>query len=184
MTWFFPCRPRASYPFHSLLVSFFIIEREGAKTTGVKVRRSLLHKRPSFCLPLVLVFLTVAAHLHAEMQAADAELPAGMALNWDKKDVVAVNSKRAQMALDGIWQFIPAPEGTSEPPKVGWAYIKVPGSWQGSRGRASDIVGLGRGPQWDRYDGARVGRAWYQRQVAIPAEWQGRAISLRFDRVC
>jgi beta-galactosidase len=29
-----------------------------------------------------------------------------------------------------------------------------------------------------------VARAWYQRQVPIPAEWQGRAISLRFDRVC
>ena len=27
-------------------------------------------------------------------------------------------------------------------------------------------------------------RAWYQRQVPIPAKWQGRAISLRFDRVC
>ena len=45
-------------------------------------------------------------------------------------------------------------------------------------------MALGGGPQWDLYDGARVARAWYQRQVPIPAEWQGRAISLRFDRVC
>jgi beta-galactosidase len=29
-----------------------------------------------------------------------------------------------------------------------------------------------------------VSRGWYYRQVRIPAEWQGRAISLRFDRVC
>ena len=95
-----------------------------------------------------------------------------------------MNAKRAQVSLDGIWRFIPAAEGTAEPPKVGWAYIKVPGSWQSSRGRSADFLALGGGPQWDLYDGARVARAWYERQVPIPAEWQGRAISLRFDRVC
>jgi hypothetical protein len=115
---------------------------------------------------------------------ADAELPSGMTLNWDKTSIVTVNAKRAQVSLAGIWRIIPAAEGTAEPPKVGWAYIKVPGSWQNSQGRSSDIVARGGGPQWDLYDGARVARAWYQRQVPIPAEWQGRAISLRFDRVC
>src|SRR5262249_61060652 len=48
----------------------------------------------------------------------------------------------------------------------------------------STLVTCGSGPQWDVYDGASVSRAWYQRQVSIPAAWQGRAISLRFDRVC
>jgi beta-galactosidase len=43
---------------------------------------------------------------------------------------------------------------------------------------------MGGGPQWDLYDGATVNRAWYQKQVQIPQDWQGRAISLRFDRVC
>jgi len=117
-------------------------------------------------------------------QLRDAVLPAGAALNWDKTSVTTVNAQRAQVSLDGTWRFIPATEGSSEPAKVGWAYIKVPGSWQGSRGRSSDLVARGGGPQWDLYDGARVARAWYERQVAIPAEWQGRAISLRFDRVC
>jgi beta-galactosidase len=128
--------------------------------------------------------LTVTPHLAATTQLADAALPAGVTLNWDKTSIVTVNPKRSQVSLDGIWRFIPAAEGTAEPPKVGWAYIKVPGSWQSSRGRSADFLALGGGPQWDLYDGAQVERAWYQRPVPIPAEWRGRAISLRFDRVC
>ncbi len=128
--------------------------------------------------------LTVTPHLTATTPLADAELPAGMTLNWDKTSIVTVNARRAQVSLAGIWRFIPAAEGAMEPPKLGWAYIKVPGSWQSSRGRSADFLALGGGPQWDLYDGARVARAWYQRLVPIPAQWQGRAISLRFDRVC
>jgi len=75
-------------------------------------------------------------------------------------------------------------EGTAEPPKLGWAYLKVPGDWQRHPNRRSDFLGVGGGPQWDLYDGARVDRAWYERQAPIPADWQGRTISLRFDRVC
>ncbi|HEY5914727.1 MAG TPA: sugar-binding domain-containing protein [Verrucomicrobiae bacterium] len=119
----------------------------------------------------------------APTQVADAVLPAGTSLNWDKSSIVTVNDKRAQVSLDGIWRFIPATEGASEPAKLGWAYIKVPGNWQRSQGR-SDYVALGGGPQWQLFDGARVAHAWYERQVQVPAEWQGRAISLRFDRVC
>ena len=128
--------------------------------------------------------LTVTPHLAATTQLADAELPTGLTLNWDKTSITTVNAKRAQVSLDGIWHFIPAAEGAAEPPKMGWAYIKVPGSWQSSRGRSADLLARGGGPQWDLYDGARVARAWYERQALIPAEWAGRAISLRFDRVC
>jgi beta-galactosidase len=100
--------------------------------------------------------------------------------------VIQVNAKRAQVSLDGIWSFIPALPGKSAPPKMGWGYIKVPGSWASHRGRArsSDLVARGSGPQWEDYDGERLGSAWYERQVQIPPEWQGRVISLRFDRVC
>jgi beta-galactosidase len=128
--------------------------------------------------------LTVTPHLVAATQLADAVLPAGASLNWDKTSVTTVNAKRAQLSLAGIWRFIPATEGAAEPAKLGWAYIKVPGNWQNSPGRSSDFPAVGGGPQWDLYDGALVARAWYQRQALIPAEWQGRAISLRFDRVC
>ncbi len=128
--------------------------------------------------------LTVTPQLAAPTKLADAALLAGVSLDWDKTKVVAVNARRAQVALDGIWRFIPATEGSDVPAKVGWAYIKVPGSWQNAQGKRSDFLAVGGGPQWDLYDGATVTRAWYERQVLIPAEWQGRVISLRFDRVC
>ena len=129
----------------------------------------------------------------AESQASDAVLPAGVSTNWDQASVVTVNAKRSQASLDGIWRFIPAVAGQASPSETGWAYIKVPGSWGSGRhrhrsfegeGRPSDFVALGSGPQWENYDGAEVASAWYERQAPIPAEWQGRVISLRFDRVC
>ena len=64
-------------------------------------------------------------------------LPAGLTLGWDKASVKTVNAKRAQISLDGIWRFAPAAEAAPDPPKVGWAYLKVPGSWQDRPGRGS-----------------------------------------------
>jgi beta-galactosidase len=160
------------------------------KSVEVKVPKGAtrLNIQPAmFCCTGVfeIAELTVTAHLAtAPPPPADAVLPAGMALNWDQTNIVTVNAKREQVSLAGIWRFIPAAEGSAEPPERGWAYIKVPGSWQRSRGRSADLVAPGGGPLWDLYDGARVARAWYARQVPIPAQWQGRAISLRFDRVC
>jgi beta-galactosidase len=128
--------------------------------------------------------LTVTPHMTASTPLQDAVLPAGVTPDWDKTSVKTVNTKRAQVSLDGIWRFTPAAEGVADPPKLGWAYLKVPGSWQDRRGGRSAFVARAGGPQWDLYDGAMVTRAWYERDVTIPAEWQGRAISLRFDRVC
>lgn len=128
--------------------------------------------------------LTVTPHMAGPTTGlADAVLPPGVRLNWEMASVTTLNARRAQVSLDGIWRFIPTAEGSAEPPELGWSYINVPGSWQSSRGRSA-FVARGSGPQWDLYDGARVARAWYERQVVIPAEWQGRTISLRFDRVC
>ncbi|MGA3266852.1 MAG: sugar-binding domain-containing protein [Verrucomicrobiota bacterium] len=117
---------------------------------------------------------------------ADAALPAGTSLNWDQTRAATVNAKRSQAALNGLWRFVPAVAGETAPPKAGWGYIKVPGSWASLRdgSASSDVVARGSGPQWDNYNGARVGSAWYERQVPIPADWQGRHVSLRFDRVC
>jgi Glycosyl hydrolases family 2, sugar binding domain len=130
------------------------------------------------------VLLAVTPRLAAATPLADAGLPAGVTLNWDKTSVTTVNAKRARVSLNGIWRFSPAAEGSAEPPKLGWGYVKVPGNWQSSRRRSAALFAPGGGPQWDHYDGKRVARAWYERRVSIPAEWQGRAISLRFDRVC
>ncbi len=128
----------------------------------------------------------VAPSALADSRSADAVLPAGARLNWDETSVVTVNAKRFRVSLDGIWRFAPAVAGEAGPPKVGWAYIHVPGNWGIRRDEAktSDFVAFGSGPQWDAYDGAAVASAWYEREVPIPADWQGRVISLGFDRLC
>jgi beta-galactosidase len=123
----------------------------------------------------------------AESQT-DASLPTGVKLNWDATNVEAVNAKRSRASLDGIWRFTPAVAQQAEAPKAGWGYIKVPGSWGNHARHAQaappDLLSLGSGRQWIQYDGERVASGWYERQALIPVEWQGRVITLRFDRIC
>lgn len=121
-----------------------------------------------------------------QTEAADATLPSGISLNWEQSEDKTINPKRSQVSLNGIWRFMPAVEGVMEPPESGWNFIKVPGSWQGNSGRDRDRVSsplLGVGPQWTDFDGSRVELAWYERQVLVPAGWEGRSLSLRFDRI-
>ncbi len=128
----------------------------------------------------------------ADSQSADAVLPAGMSLNWDKLGIETVNAKRSRALLDGVWRFMPAVAGETAPPKLGWGFINLPGTWARSQRarrqdeeRSSSLIASGSGPQWEHYDdGSHVASAWYEREAPIPAQWQGRAISLRFDRVC
>ena len=130
--------------------------------------------------------LTVTPHMVAPKQLGDAVLPAGATLDWDKTSVETVNAKRAQISLNGIWRFIPAAEAKRR---------RIPRSWGGdiSRCRATGRFTRTSLPiSWPRAAvrsgiftmGRWSARAWYQRQAPIPAEWQGRAISLRLDRVC
>ena len=133
----------------------------------------------------------------AESQSSDAVLPAGMSLNWDQAKIETVNARRSRELLDGLWRFMPAVAGETAPPKLGWGFMNVPGSWATrqvedrsanlvvSTRLQSPLMVRGSGPQWEHYeDGSHVASAWYERDVPIPAEWQGRVVSLRFDRVC
>ena len=135
-------------------------------------------------------FIACGRVIAQQTQPANAVMPAGISLNWEQIKEETINPKRTQVSLDGIWCFMPAVEGVMQPPKLGWNYIRVPGSWQGSKGRGRDRSSsreasplLGTGPQWTDFDGSKVDLAWYERQVLIPADWQGRNFSLRFDRV-
>lgn len=82
----------------------------------------------------------VVPHLVAPTRLADAVLPSGIALDWVKTSLKTLNTKRAQISLDGIWRFTPAAASAAEPPKLGWAYIKVAGDWQIHRDKRSNII--------------------------------------------
>jgi beta-galactosidase len=137
-----------------------------------------------FSLPPILLLLSMAtAQPAGTADNIDAQLPPGINLDWENANVSAVNAKRSRLNLSGTWRFTPAAEGMSQAPKTGWGYIKVPGSWQNGRNGSTDFAAKGRGPVWDIFDGTKVARAWYERQIRVPAEWRGRTISLHFDRV-
>jgi beta-galactosidase len=102
----------------------------------------------------------------------------------------ASNSKRGQIYLNGVWQFIPAnsadvpQDAKQQPPQVGWGSILVPGDWQ----RENDdsvpgVVKRGTGKAWENFNGSQLAKAWYQRTIKIPQEWQGRSLFLDLRRL-
>ena len=65
--------------------------------------------------------------------------------------------ERPRINLDGEWRFNPDPERLLDPAALPEGEpIRVPGSWEGQVGRPYRIV-----------------RAWYERDVEVPAEWRG-----------
>jgi beta-galactosidase len=109
----------------------------------------------------------------------DASLPSGEKLSWGEEPVEVVSSRREQICLNGIWQFVPVRDTSETRPSGGLAYIRVPGSW-----RAGLVSERGSGPAWRRWGtGADRPAAWYQRKVKIPKQWAGRAVILSLERV-
>jgi len=78
-------------------------------------------------------------------------------------------AEKPHIDLNGIWRFkAKAPHNTSEPGinLNGWAQIEVPGEWMMQGFTVED------------------GKpAAYRRQIAIPADWQGHRVKIRFDAV-
>ena len=62
----------------------------------------------------------------------------------------------------------PPPKEPRSPRSWGGPTSRCRAAGRAHRGRSADLVARGGGPQWDLYDGARVARAWYQRQVTDP----------------
>ena len=167
-------------------------------TQRLRTNRQPVNYRMLLKIKFLLILAYLCLYIGGEQvmaqqtKPANAILPTGISLDWKQINEETINPKRTQVSLDGIWQFMPAEEGVMEPPQLGWNYIKVPGSWQvgGGRGRDRDRRSssessplLGTGPQWTDFDGSKIGLAWYERDVPIPADWQGRNLNLRFDRI-
>lgn len=113
-----------------------------------------------------------------------ATLPTDQKLTWGQEPVEVLSSRREQIVLNGIWQFVPLLDTAETKPPGGFAYIRVPGSWS----LGSNVPGLvserGQGPAWKRW-GSGTGKwaAWYQRKIKIPAGWDGRAVVVSLERV-
>lgn len=84
-------------------------------------------------------------------------------------------AERARIDLDGTWELRLDPQNEGE--AAGWQAsgvpftqsIEAPGAWQAQ--------GVGQRSGSLRHD--YTGAAWYRKQVAIPADWQGKMVRLR-----
>jgi beta-galactosidase len=79
-----------------------------------------------------------------------------------------------RLSLNGPWAFKTDPDNQGETgqwfagnyPTAGWESMTVPGNWDTHNAYA-------------RYDG----KAWYRKQVDVPADWAGKSLRLHFEAV-
>ncbi len=111
-------------------------------------------------------------------------LPEGRKLHWGDEPVEATSSRRGRICINGLWRFAPAVAGSANAPSGAdaWGWIPVPGSWWTGHSMPSVLV-RGKADNWKDYNGRQLARAWYQREVTIPAGWAGRRVLLELTRV-
>jgi beta-galactosidase len=97
----------------------------------------------------------------------------------------AIDTKRDQIYLNGTWQFVPAVGSPQTPPaSPSWGSIWVPGDWQEEKSEfIPGIISRGSGKDWEKFNSKQLSKAWYQRTVNIPGDWQGKRIFLDFARI-
>jgi beta-galactosidase len=137
----------------------------------------------------LLACLTVAAF--ASLSALDvAPAPAG-GPGWGQEPVEDGGPTRGTICLNGLWHFLPQRGTVTAQPEGGtWGWIRVPGAWANKQVTLPGVAVAGSGAAWQGLDGNPGGdawngvpRGWYERDLAIPANWAGRQIRLELDRV-
>jgi beta-galactosidase len=110
--------------------------------------------------------------------------PAQDPVLWGKEPVQVLSDTRGQICLNGIWHFVPLRDKAEAEPSEGMVAIHVPGSWKETGTMPGLVSGPGKGPAWQNWgNGSGVWCAWYQRKIAIPPEWAGRAILVSLERL-
>ena len=140
-----------------------------------------------FCV-CVAGFTTTAALSSAQNGADSVSTDATLDERW-KRDikpeiVESLSPSRGRISLDGVWKFFPYIAKGNLSPEKGAGYIHVPGSWAGADRGLDNSILPGENGAWNRFRGDDVSAAWYEREISVPAAWDGNAILLSFDRVC
>ena len=110
-------------------------------------------------------------------------LPDGVQAIWDmQKAYRQTTSTRQRVCINGLWRWQPAQQQAEQVPEANWGYFKVPGCWPGIGDyMQKDSQTLYAHPSWKGMNLGGIGDAWYQRQIAIPADWAGRRIELSLE---
>ncbi|MEC4806903.1 MAG: hypothetical protein SAJ12_08925 [Jaaginema sp. PMC 1079.18] len=142
----------------------------------------MLKKIAIFCGLFVLAAIAIVYLGTIRQSAATAICPTVDISSRPLLTQVPENPLRTQEYLNGVWDFIPAT--TAQPPQQGWGKIRVPGDWQQEgEGLVPGVIERGSSNSWQDFDGKQLLKAWYRREIAIPATWQNRAIVVNLDRV-
>ncbi|NLW51624.1 MAG: hypothetical protein GXY85_12405 [Candidatus Brocadiaceae bacterium] len=83
-----------------------------------------------------------------------------------------------RISLAGLWRWQPAGDSVDTVPADGWGYQAVPAPWPSGRGQRGGTEGFVRNPAWSAEHLRDVKAAWYQVDLTVPAEWEGRHIAL------
>ena len=105
--------------------------------------------------------------------------------NLTSMAVGAIGNQRDQIYLNGTWQFVPAIGNPQNPPaSPSWGSIQVPGDWQEENNESvPGIITRGTGQDWEKFNSKQLSKAWYQRNIEIPGDWQNRRIFIDVARV-
>ncbi|HEX2949949.1 MAG TPA: hypothetical protein VHV83_10355 [Armatimonadota bacterium] len=111
--------------------------------------------------------------------------------NFPTKQWQAQTATRARICLNGYWQFRPlglkddavqtlTPAMLTTPPSLPksatWGWMAVPGCWPIKDGFQPITPYLWSTIKWQDTEAV-----WYQRDITVPANWQGRHIAISFD---
>ena len=115
----------------------------------------------------------------------DAPLPAGVKAVWDLGRAYREQTPtRERVCLNGLWRWQPVKELAGPVPAGNWGFFKVPGPWPGITDYLQkDCQSVYAHPNWQGGKLGDVVAAWYQREIAIPAEWAGRRLAVSAECV-
>ncbi len=112
-------------------------------------------------------------------------LPDGVQAVWDLKTAYReTTASRDRVCINGLWRWQPASLDQNETPTENWGYFKVPGCWPGITDyMQKDCQTVFAHPTWSDRRLGSDSAAWYQRQITVPADWNGRRIVLEAQYV-
>ncbi len=107
-------------------------------------------------------------------------LPDGVAAVWDlDKAHHETTATGERICINGLWRWQPARGNGEHLPAGNWGWFKVPGCWPGITDYLQkDCQTVYPHPSWKDERLANVTAAWYEREIDVPAQWDGRRITL------
>jgi len=136
-----------------------------------------MNRESTKCGLAMYLVVALACSMVGEAAAQVAALPEGQAM-WNLEGAEReATPTRERISMAGLWRWQPAGEAMDNVPTDGWGYVRVPGPWPGAR-RRGESESFYPNPAWDAGLLRDVMAAWYQVEVAVPAEWAGRRVAL------